>query len=63
MDKHFDKLKEIIEQLRAMETVFHEFLVIGILVASIDVPKLNPVTAAKITFAEKDVIWEDVSED
>lgn len=46
IDKHIDKLAGIIEELCSMGTTFDYLLAIGILVASIDVPELNPATAA-----------------
>lgn len=37
-DKHIDKLGYIMEKLRAMGTLFDVALIIGILVASIEIP-------------------------
>ena len=61
MDKHIDKMAGLIEQLRAMGSIFDDALAIGILVASIDVSELLPATAAIKTLSDKEVKWEDVS--
>lgn len=43
-----------------METSVDETLAIGILVAWILVPEMNPATSAIKTLEDKDVNWEDV---
>lgn len=61
ISKHIDKMAALVELLRAMDTTLDETLVIGILVASIDVTQLQPVTAAIKTLSEDKLSWEDVS--
>lgn len=61
MDKHVDKLDDIIEQLLAMGTLIDEWLAICIPVPSIEVLELNPATASIQTLAVNYVNREDVS--
>ena len=61
MARHVDRMAALIEQLRSMKTTLDDSLAIGILVASIDVPSLLPITAAIKTLAESDINWEDVT--
>lgn len=61
MARHVDKIAGIVEQLRSMGTVLEDSLIIGILLASIDVVQLHPATAAIKTLSETHTTWEDVS--
>lgn len=61
ISKHVDRLAGLLEQLRSMNTPLPDSLAIGILVASIEVSELTPVTAAIKTLADKDLNWEEVS--
>lgn len=60
MSTHVDKLDTLIEQLHAMETTFDDALAVGILLASIKVSELSPVTASIKTLSEESVTWEIV---
>lgn len=59
--RHIDRLAGLLEQLQGMGTKLDKTLQIGILVASIQVPELAPVTAAIKTLAEDDLKWDAVS--
>lgn len=58
---HFDRMAGLLEQLKAMENSLDDSLYIGILVASIEVSHLLPVTAAIKTLVEKDVKLKEVT--
>lgn len=62
ISKHIDRMRATTEQLANMGTIVQEPLAIGILVASIDVTALRPVTAAIKTLAERDLTWDTVTE-
>lgn len=55
MSAHIDKMVGIVKQLRGMETMMDETLVIGILVSSIEVAELLLVAAQIKTFSEVDI--------
>lgn len=61
MSVHVDRMAGLIEQLKSMGMTLDESLSIGILVASIEVQELMPVTASIKTLSESDVKWEEVS--
>lgn len=58
---HMDRMAGINEQPKAMGNNFHDSLSIGILVASIELSQLLPVTAAIKRLTEKDIKWEEVT--
>ena len=58
---HIDRMAGLLEQLSSMGTSVADSLAIGILVASVEVPQLQPVTAAIKTLAENNINWEDVT--
>ena len=60
--KHIDRMGSIVEQLQAMQASMDESLKVGILIASIEVPEMRAVVAAIKTLADKDVMWDVVSE-
>lgn len=60
--KHVNKMSTIVEQLRAMETILEDPLAIKLLVVSIEVASLKPVTAAIMTLEEDKLTWEAVTE-
>lgn len=60
--KHIDRMAALFEQLKSMEATMDEAIQVGILIASIEVPELAPVTAAIKNLAEADIKWETVSE-
>lgn len=60
--KHIDRMAALQEQLKSMEAIMDDAVQVGILIASIDVLELTPVTAAIKTLAEKDITWETVTE-
>ena len=53
--KHIDRMASILEQVKAMDVKIENAIQIGLLIASIDVLELRPVTAAIKTLAEKDI--------
>lgn len=61
MAKQIDHLAGLLEQLSAMDSPLPETLAVGILVASIEVNDLMPVTASIKTMADQYVTCEDVS--
>lgn len=61
MSVHVDRMAGLLEQLKSRGMTIDDSLAIGILVASIDVPELMPVTASIKTLAEADVKWEEVA--
>lgn len=61
MSTHVYKMAGLIEQLLAMGTSFDDALAVGILVASIDVTELSPVTASIETLSNDKITWEAVS--
>lgn len=60
ISEHIYRLTELLEQLQSMGTMLDNTLSVGILVASIQVAELAPVTAATKTLAESDLKWESV---
>lgn len=61
MAKHVGRMAAIVEQLRRMKTTLDDSLAIGILVASIQVPQLQPVTQSIKTLPEDSVTWDVVT--
>lgn len=61
MSKHIDRLAGLVEQLNNMGSQLPEDLTVGILVASIEVTALMPVTASIKTLSDENLKWEDVS--
>lgn len=55
IEKHIDGVAELLEQLGSMDAVLSDVLAFGILVASIEVMELAPVTATIKTIAEKNI--------
>lgn len=58
---HIDQMAAVLEQLESMETKLPDELAIALLVSSIDVPELSPVTAAIKTLSDDKAKWEDVT--
>ena len=58
---HIDRMAGLLEQLFSMGSGVADSLAISILVASIEVPLLQPVTAAIKTLAESNINWEDLT--
>lgn len=56
-----DKMDGFIEHLCTMGTIFDEFIPIGILATSVDVPELKAISDAIESLVDKNVNWEDVS--
>lgn len=54
---HINNIAALVEQLKSMDIVIQDVMSVGILLASIEVPELFPVTAAIKTLAEEDVSW------
>lgn len=61
ISRHVDQMVALLEKIGSMGATFSEDLAFGILVASIEVPELQPVAAAIKTLAEKDISWGDVT--
>lgn len=59
--KHVDRLTELLEQLRLMDTALSDALEVVILVTSVKVSKLSPISPASKIPAEKELNWDDVS--
>ena len=59
--KHIDKLAGLVAQLKAMKTPIADTIAVGILLASIPVPSLDPITAAIKTLADDQMTWDNVA--
>lgn len=60
--KHIDLMAAILEQLKSMKAIMDDTVQVGTLIAYIDVPDLNAMTAAIKTLAEEDIKWEIFTE-
>jgi len=62
MSTHVDKMAGILEQLAAMDTRIQDELAVALLVASIEAPELEAVTAAIKTLSDDTATWDDVTQ-
>ena len=61
MSTHVDNMAALIERLRSMGTTFEDALEFGILVASIQVTELSPVTAFIKKLSDDRITWDSVT--
>lgn len=61
MGEHVDKMAGILEKLEGMDTSLPEEFSIALLISSIAVPELIPMTAALKKLSDDDAKWDDVS--
>ena len=62
LEEHVDRMADIIDQLRSMNTTVEESLAVGVLLSSIVAPELQNVTAAIRTLADDNLTWEVATE-
>lgn len=61
MSNHVDRMEGLIGQLRSMGNSCDEDIAIGILVASVEIPELLPVTASIKKLADPEISWKEVA--
>lgn len=60
--KRIDCIDAILERIKSMKAIMVDEVQVGMLLAFTDVPKLNAITAAIKTIAQKYIKWESITE-